>query len=62
MVTFKIEKPTSLTLKDGHGECSIEVPYTGLPMDEMVDNLIIPLLLAAGYHKNTINQWIGEER
>lgn len=60
---FKIKMPeirsTKITLKDAYGEYNIEVPRTDLSIDEVFDDLVRPVLLAAGYSKEIIDEIIG---
>ena len=48
---------TSVTLKTEYGDYSVSVKKTGLDIHEVMDELIKPLLLAAGYHPNNINDY-----
>ncbi len=47
-------KITELTLCNEEGEYSVKREGERLNIDAMVDNLVIPLLMAAGYALSTI--------
>ena len=55
---------TRLTLEidypDGTCSYSIGIPNWDPSMDQMVDELIRPLLLAAGWHPNNVDDVFGE--
>lgn len=53
-----LSKPTTVTIKNGHGEYSVTVDYTGVAMDDMIKDLIVPVLLATGYHPDTVKDYI----
>jgi len=48
--------------KDMQHPCvSVEIPFDDVNMQEMIDELIIPALLALGYQKETIDQYFNQE-
>ena len=49
---------TKLTLENIYGKYTIEVPDDNMAMQKVVDDLIIPVLLAAGFHPKTIEEYI----
>jgi hypothetical protein len=51
---------TRCTLETEDGVYSIEVPKYGLSMDDMVQDILKPLLLAAGYQPGTVEEYLGE--
>jgi len=53
---MKKYKKTIMTLESEYGKISIEVPHRNMDIDTMWDELIRPLLLAAGYHPDTIDR------
>lgn len=50
-------KTTTITLKNEHGEYSVTVPGVELDMERVVEGLVKPLLLAAGYHYETLEEF-----
>lgn len=50
---------TKLTLENQYGKYIIEIKEDDLNIDDIMDNLIIPGLLACGYSRNTINDYLG---
>ena len=52
---------TEMTLKNENGEYSVKVDEYSMTLADMYEYVIKPLLLAAGYHPNTIDAVFGEE-
>lgn len=52
---------TRITLETIDGKYSIETPRDDLDIDGAIDCLIEPLLLAAGYHPDTVARAFSEE-
>ena len=50
---------TEITLRNKYGEYTIRVPQGDLLISEMFDDLIMPALLAAGYHQESIDNWLS---
>jgi hypothetical protein len=50
---------TSITLTDAYGTYMVRQEQTDLTMDKLVDHLLIPLLLACGYQRETIDEHFG---
>ena len=50
-----------ITLEDEHGTYSIELTDDLATLSAVVSDLIIPVLLAAGYQPETIKDCIGGE-
>lgn len=50
---------TTLTLEDGYGTYTISVNKQDMSIDEVVEELVEKVLLAAGYHINSINEVLG---
>ena len=54
-------RSTKITLKDAYGEYNIEVPRIELSIDEIFSDFVRPVLLAAGYSKEIIDEIMGGE-
>ena len=52
---------TTLTLENENGVYTISLRSTTLPLDVVVDELVEPLLLAAGYSQGAINRCLRGE-
>jgi hypothetical protein len=52
---------TSITLSTQYGNYTISLGTDDLDMEHMIVELVVPLLLAAGYQPDTIKEWIPEE-
>jgi hypothetical protein len=52
---------TTITLKNEHGEYTITINKGGISIGSVIEDLVIPLLLAAGYAKETIDRYIDCE-
>ena len=50
---------TSITLTDAYGTYMVRQEQTDLSMDKLIDHLLIPLLLACGYQRETIDEHLG---
>ena len=55
----KLNDFTSITLTDAYGTYMVRQEQTDLTMDKLVDHLLIPLLLACGYQRETIDEHFG---
>lgn len=51
---------TSLTLESSYGQYIVTVPRDDLLIGEIIDDLVRPILLASGYHEESINSYILE--
>ena len=53
-------QPTELDIITNypHPTVSVEIPGDDLSMDQMISDLIIPALLASGFHIDTIKKYI----
>lgn len=51
---------TKITYESVDGDVTVEVPDDGMNIWELRDNLLRPLLLAAGYGVQTVNELFGE--
>ena len=56
-----MKNTTTISLNDGYGSYTVEVDKVDMSMDEVFQELVIPVLLASGYQRENINQWITEE-
>lgn len=57
----KPEKPrTKLTLETGDGTFSIDIPYDVTNIDDMMNIVVGPLLKAAGYSEQLVDEYLGE--
>lgn len=52
---------TKLTLENNYSKCIIEANRTDMPLGDLMEDVIIPLLLAAGYGQSTIDDYIDTE-
>lgn len=52
---------TTLTLENEYGTYTISVNKQDMSIDEVVDELVVKVLLAAGYHIEIINEVLGRE-
>jgi hypothetical protein len=52
-------KTTKISIRNEHGEYSVEVNKTGMPLSELLEEVIEPALLAAGYSQNAIDECMG---
>ena len=50
--------PTSLTLKSGHGTVMVEIPGTGGDLREYFEDLVIPVLMGAGFSRESIDKYM----
>ena len=55
-----MEKTTRLTLKNEYGEHTVEVYGSDMCIEDMFDELIIPVPLSAGYAQESIDRYLGE--
>lgn len=49
---------TKITLETNYGIYSISLPQDDMDMGNLMDNLIVPLILSAGYAEDTIKQYV----
>lgn len=52
---------TKLTLKNRYGRYQIELDREDLTFDELFEELVRPLMLAAGYTEHTIDEYLGAD-
>jgi hypothetical protein len=52
---------TSITLQNEYGTYQIMVPKNLEHIGEYVDDLIVPVLLAAGFHQKLIDEYLFPE-
>lgn len=50
---------TTITLENEHGTYTISVNKTDMTIYEVMGELVENVLLAAGYHTNTVNEVLG---
>ena len=50
---------TQIILKNGYGEFAVKINKTDMNIGEMFDDLIKPVLLAAGYAEETIDKMLA---
>jgi len=51
---------TTITVDTHYGYVSIGVEERDMDMDSLVNSLFRPLVLAMGYHPDTVNEYFGE--
>jgi len=51
---------TEITFKNENGEYTIRVPQEGMTLNSVFEYIIEPVLLAAGYSKELIDEYISE--
>ena len=54
------ENRTTLTLTNNYGECSVPVNSVEMGAHALFDELVVPVLLAAGYARNAIFEAANE--
>lgn len=60
MMTSDEEKETTtITLENCYGSTTITVNKTDMDMDEVIQDLVRPMLLAVGYHRDTVEEYLG---
>jgi len=52
---------TTMSLRDQYGECSITVNKGDLPIEDIITDVVRPLLLAAGYGEQNVDEYLGPE-
>lgn len=52
---------SEITFKNQYGTYSIEIPDDDLDIKEVAEKLLVPVLLAAGYHIKAIEKYIKNE-
>jgi len=57
----EIVNGTALTLTNEFGSYSVTVNDDGLTMPVLIQRLVKPVLLAAGYHPNTVDKYFPED-
>ena len=48
---------TRITLENEHGKYIVEIKKESITLESVMDDLIQPVLLAAGYHESTIENY-----
>ena len=56
-----MSKKTTVALKNECGTFSVSVDKTTMIICDVIDELIVPLLLAAGYSDKTLGRYIASE-
>ena len=51
---------TSITIETSYSTIKIEVDKDDMTMTEVITDLIRPVIIAAGYSEQTVNEWIEE--
>lgn len=51
----------TLTLENEYGTYTISINKQDMSIDEVVEELVEKVLLAAGYHINNVNEALGRE-
>ena len=51
---------TKLTLENEHGTYTVEIPRTELNLEHMFDDLVMPVLYAAGYHPDSVARYMDD--
>jgi hypothetical protein len=57
----EIKETTKIQFTNCYGTYSIEMNDTDMDIDDVVINLVKPLLLAVGYHPNSVADALGED-
>lgn len=57
--TSVMKHRTSVTISNEHGVYSVSVDRTEVGLDELVDDVITPALLSAGYAEATVKDFLG---
>ena len=52
---------SKITLENQYGEYSVSTKKEDLHIAEMFDDLVIPVLLAAGYHQGSIDEYLNPD-
>jgi hypothetical protein len=52
---------TKITLENRDGKYTVEVSDELVTISDVIDDLIRPVLLAAGFHNDTIDEYLGEK-
>ena len=55
---LKDTKKTIITLTDHYGRYTISKNKVDIPISEMFDDVIIPLLIASGYAESAIDEYL----
>lgn len=55
-----MDEKTSIALVNEDGSYTITIPHVGINMETMINELIVPLLLAAGYNTSSIESYIEQ--
>ena len=50
---------TEMTLRNKYGEYTVRIPRGDLLIGEMFDDVVKPVLLAAGYQRESIENWLS---
>jgi hypothetical protein len=53
--------PTTITLVNSYGTYSITANKDDMGIGEVCADLLEPVLLAAGYHPESVKEWVGGE-
>ena len=54
----KMEMPVTLTLLNRDSSITITTNNSPITIDEYLEELVVPVLKAAGFHEDTINDYI----
>ena len=52
---------TKIEFTTEYSICSIAVPHDNMPLDSVVETLLVPVLMAAGYGDETIRKALAEQ-
>ena len=55
-----MSEKTTATIKTKYSEVTVQVNKDDLSIDEMIEQIIRPLLRGTGYGDSTINKYFGE--
>ena len=47
---------TKITLEDQYGKYTVEVKQDDMPLDDLIEHLVRPLLIVTGYNEETIKK------
>ena len=50
---------TEITLRNKYGEYTIRVPQGDMLIGELFDDVVVPVMLAAGYQRESLDNWLS---
>ncbi len=55
------KESTTVTWEGVHGSASVSIPQSDISIREAIEDLIVPLLVASGFHQETVNEYLNLE-